>query len=607
MRRSYPLLLSLVFAAIAFGFASSHPAEAAISDWYRGASIQPFSMTDFKSDLMKKSLDSLKSFGANYVTLVIPYYQADRQSTEMRPGWNTPSDEALAFAADYAHSIGLRVMFKPHLETDYIEWRGNIDPAQGDRPAWFASYTAMLERYGRLAEAHGVEDFCIGAELIHLTNPAYGRGNTGSWKTMIATVRQIYHGKLTYSANRDNEVDVIEFWPQLDYIGLSAYYDLYHAQNNSVPELKKSWDSWRTGVIEPLQKQFHMPIVFTEVGYRSHTEAYRNPWDWSRSGTYSEIDQANAYEALFSYWKDYPWMKGVQLWRWEIDPPGASFGDTEYTPQNKLAQRALKNWWGGYVVQSPAQIQTQTQPQVQTQTQTQIQTTQAQVSPARGASWSVSAVVSPSNPTPGTSVVLTVSVTNISNVSAPQSVVDLEIYDAAGGKVSQSFFPGQSFGGREIKTFTISWSASRPGRYVLKAGIFSADWTVSYYWTDNAGQFTVVDSVSSPVASNQAADSRPGALEVWWPMERKIVRGVQPFKAMLQNSSVFSYDLFWQVDGDRLNPMFNSTAEYPHKEAIVDLFGWSWKGTGPYALNFVAKDKGGSMLGQKQVNIYVAQ
>jgi hypothetical protein len=83
------------------------------------------------------------------------------------------------------------------------------------------------------------------------------------------------------------------------------------------------------------------------------------------------------------------------------------------------------------------------------------------------------------------------------------------------------------------------------------------------------------------------------------------VSGVQPFKAMLTNASIGDYHMYWQVDGDRLNEMSDSSADYPHKESLVDLSSWNWKGAGPYNINFVSKDSTGAVLNQKAVNIYV--
>jgi endoglucanase len=103
----------------------------------------------------------------------------------------------------------------------------------------------------------------------------------------------------------------------------------------------------------------------------------------------------------------------------------------------------------------------------------------------------------------------------------------------------------------------------------------------------------------APVA---LADSQP--MDVWWPTDGSTVSGVQPFKIMVKNLSVDAYSAFWQVDGDRLNPMDSSQADYPHKEASVDLTGWTWRGRGPYTVTFVAKDASGNTVSTATVHVY---
>ena len=43
----------------------------------------------------------------------------------------------------------------------------------------------------------------------------------------------------------------------------------------------------------------------------------------------------------------------------------------------------------------------------------------------------------------------------------------------------------------------------------------------------------------------------------------------------------------------------------PHKEAIIDLTSWNWKGNGPYTITFVSKDASGNVISEKSVNITV--
>jgi hypothetical protein len=63
--------------------------------------------------------------------------------------------------------------------------------------------------------------------------------------------------------------------------------------------------------------------------------------------------------------------------------------------------------------------------------------------------------------------------------------------------------------------------------------------------------------------------------------------------------------MFWQVDGDRLNQMYTSFEDYPHKEAWVNVSGWNWRDNNLYLVNFVAKNKSGQTLGEKAVVISV--
>jgi DNA-binding winged helix-turn-helix (wHTH) protein len=95
-------------------------------------------------------------------------------------------------------------------------------------------------------------------------------------------------------------------------------------------------------------------------------------------------------------------------------------------------------------------------------------------------------------------------------------------------------------------------------------------------------------------------------VDVWWPKDGVRVSGMQPFKAIATNLSLPEYTMYWQVDGDRLNPLANNYEEYPHKEVLVDLSGWRWRGSGPYKVNFVAKDTNGKTIAEREVGVYIS-
>ncbi|MBL8029891.1 MAG: glycoside hydrolase family 6 protein [Candidatus Doudnabacteria bacterium] len=97
------------------------------------------------------------------------------------------------------------------------------------------------------------------------------------------------------------------------------------------------------------------------------------------------------------------------------------------------------------------------------------------------------------------------------------------------------------------------------------------------------------------------------SLEIWWPVRMAQVSGQQPFKAVVQGRVVETYHMFWQVDGGQLNQMYNSYHDYPHKEAIVDVSGWNWKGLGPYRINFIAYDYEGKKIGEAESSLSLQQ
>ncbi len=94
-------------------------------------------------------------------------------------------------------------------------------------------------------------------------------------------------------------------------------------------------------------------------------------------------------------------------------------------------------------------------------------------------------------------------------------------------------------------------------------------------------------------------------VDVWWPTDGAVVSGTQPFKAMLTDLSIDQYTMYWQVDGGQLNLMPDNFTNSPHKEASVDLSGWTWHGSGPYTIGFVAKDTSGQTIAQKTLVINI--
>ena len=114
-----------------------------------------------------------------------------------------------------------------------------------------------------------------------------------------------------------------------------------------------------------------------------------------------------------------------------------------------------------------------------------------------------------------------------------------------------------------------------------------------------------VRAVAESTTSEPISATTP-RLDIWWPAEGAAVSGVEPWKGLLVDKPLSEYELYWQVDGDRLNRLPDNWEGVPHKEDQIDLSGWNWKGRGPYRITFVAKNGAGGVLAEQSVNIYVA-
>jgi hypothetical protein len=290
-------------------------------------------------------MPAVQSVGANYIA-VVPYGFTMLHQTSVKYNkngqWWGERPEGVQKTIELAHEAGINVMLKPQV---YVpnSWTGAIDfETDKDWAAWEASYEDYIMPFVHTADSLKVNAFCIGTEFSASTQK-----RTAFWQQLIKKIRNTYHGKLTYAANW-NEFQHVGFWQELDFMGIDAYFPLTDAVTPTVEEIKKAWEI-PCLEIEKIQKIVQKPIVFTEFGYLSVDGCAGKAWEIETRVENTPINQqaqANAIQGMFEFWSAKPYWQGGFLWKWFPNMLGhEGYPDRDYTPQGKLSEKVLQNWW----------------------------------------------------------------------------------------------------------------------------------------------------------------------------------------------------------------------------------------------------------------------
>jgi hypothetical protein len=272
----------------------------------------------------------------------------DTPSIYKTPDINT---EYWTFVKRQADLYNFRVMVKPHIwlldQTDGI-WHSNINmSSEVEWEEWFEQYSGHILAYATMAEEQGFEQFCIGTELL---TPLQNQPQL--WLQLLADVRKIYSGKVTYAANWSDDLMENPLWPYLDYIGIQAYFPIAENENPSLSELESGWES-HLPMLKELSAKHNRQVLFTEVGYKSTENAGIKPWEWDTFSNkfykpISKKTQYLCYQALFNVVWSQPWFAGVHIWEWQTR--GVSDGNNnDFTLENKPALNAVANGFHKWV------------------------------------------------------------------------------------------------------------------------------------------------------------------------------------------------------------------------------------------------------------------
>jgi len=171
---------------------------------------------------------------------------------------------------------------------------GALEPFLDDRSA---AHAAWAEKISYLDDDDPVARINARRRLLH-----------SNWVELIDRTREIYEGSLTYAANFD-QYQFVDFWDQLDLIGINAYFPLrgrdlpLEMAGASVDLFRSRW-STILQEIDDFRRQQGVPdhrVLLTELGYVRRANCTIEPW------------AAHGYTVL-------PGPQGPKLMIWEDQP-----------------------------------------------------------------------------------------------------------------------------------------------------------------------------------------------------------------------------------------------------------------------------------------------
>ncbi|MDB4292645.1 glycoside hydrolase [Maribacter sp.] len=307
--------------------------------------INGVSFVASREEVAQEHIDEVLAVHANHAA-VMPFgfirdisspkiiHNTDRQ-------WFGETKKGAQQYVEMLHKNGISVLMKPQIWISRGEFTGTLKmESEEDWKLLEASYEDFILTYAELAEKMKADIFCIGTELEQFVS-----NRPEFWSSLIVKIKEVYQGKLTYAANWD-EYTRTPFWGEIDYIGIDAYFPLSEEKHPTMEVLKTGWQKWKPAMAG-LSKEKGKPVLFTEFGYRSMNFTAKKPWLVDRNDEEVNLDaQVNATQAIFEEFWNEDWFAGGYVWKWFIEHEEVGGADdNRFTPQNKPAEKTLKEWY----------------------------------------------------------------------------------------------------------------------------------------------------------------------------------------------------------------------------------------------------------------------
>ncbi|MFL5691322.1 MAG: glycoside hydrolase family 113 [Ktedonobacteraceae bacterium] len=279
--------------------------------------------------------------GARWIEMTIFFSQATTSSTQVRTNVSTPTLQSLMAGIRAAHALGYHVFIAPLMgvDTPADQWAGTIRFSTYQEEAqWFDSYWETWEPYAEAAAEAGADQLAIGTELVWLQQYA----PSDLWNTLIARMRSVFPGVLTYNMNWTSLKQPAPGWmvnTQLAMIGVSEYQPL--ANDHIRVDPRNIIGLWKTHIkfaLDAFSLHLHKPMIISEIGYRNSADTLYKSWlPYSALSQPDPAEQAAACNAALANVIPDPHIVGIFFWGWD--------GVDDFKLAGQPAAGVLNRWY----------------------------------------------------------------------------------------------------------------------------------------------------------------------------------------------------------------------------------------------------------------------
>ncbi|MFT3892068.1 MAG: glycosyl hydrolase [Anaerolineales bacterium] len=292
--------------------------------------------------------------GANWIRIHFGCLQDGIESTEVYCNTQTEmTDQAYIHLVEMAHRQGIRVMFEHYIDSSgwSESWSGEIGRKYNEEQwaAWFTSYSKMILHYAQLAENAGTDYLIISSELESTTL------REKEWRSLIAQVREVYHGKVSMAYSEESSLQSVQFWDALDAITVHPYYlDLPGVTDPTAAQLTEAFTP-RANRLEALSKKWNKPILITEIGFPSVHTITKN-YNIPSSNQIDLQEQTDLFQAVFNTFYGKDWVAGIFWYAFEGGSNYAEPWNPHFAYIGKPAENVIRSFYGAPPMPTPTPV-----------------------------------------------------------------------------------------------------------------------------------------------------------------------------------------------------------------------------------------------------------